>query len=37
MIAGCVVSVVGMMMLGWAREISGFFGGVSLPLGYEFL
>jgi len=30
MIVGCVVSVFAMMLLGWAREISAFFGGVSL-------
>jgi solute carrier family 45 protein 1/2/4 len=30
MIIGCVVSMFAMMLLGWAREISAFFGGVSL-------
>ena len=28
MIIGCVVSMFAMMLLGWAREISAFFGGV---------
>lgn len=28
MIVGCLVSVFAMMLLGWAREISAFFGGV---------